>query len=141
MGLSEILLCIAWYMVVCMRMVEMSFIEVSAECHFPIQNLPYGIFSTASNVRGRVRVSKDLYILHADVVLPHTALVSSAGEPSCIRYTSTSKTESQFSIQQNYKFLTKFYMKLCQTNPNPSLNNVLCEEVHSNRQCAEPPSQ
>ena len=56
-GLSEILFCIAWYM--CMRMVEMSFIEVSAECHFPIQNLPYGIFSTASNVRGRVRVSKD----------------------------------------------------------------------------------
>ena len=43
-------------MVACM--VEMSFIEVSAESHFPIQNLPYGVFSTASNVRERVCVPK-----------------------------------------------------------------------------------
>ena len=29
---------------------EMSFIEYSADCDFPIQNLPYGIFSTAADV-------------------------------------------------------------------------------------------
>lgn len=28
----------------------MSFIEVSAENNFPIENLPYGVFSTKSNV-------------------------------------------------------------------------------------------
>ena len=30
--------------------VEMSFISVSADSHFPIQNLPYGVFSTKSDV-------------------------------------------------------------------------------------------
>ena len=29
----------------------MSFIPVSPESHFPIQNLPYGVFSTVHNVR------------------------------------------------------------------------------------------
>ena len=28
----------------------MSFIEVSPDSHFPVQNLPYGIFSTSDNV-------------------------------------------------------------------------------------------
>lgn len=28
----------------------MSFIQVSPENHFPIQNLPYGVFSTSDNV-------------------------------------------------------------------------------------------
>ena len=28
----------------------MSFIEVSPDSHFPIQNLPYGVFSTKDNV-------------------------------------------------------------------------------------------
>ena len=28
----------------------MSFVEVSPESHFPIQNLPYGVFSTPDNV-------------------------------------------------------------------------------------------
>ncbi len=32
------------------HILKMSFIEVSAENHFPIQNLPYGVFSTKSNV-------------------------------------------------------------------------------------------
>lgn len=30
--------------------VNMSFIHVSPESHFPIQNLPYGVFSTSENV-------------------------------------------------------------------------------------------
>ena len=33
------------------RRIEMkSFVEVAAESHFSIQNLPYGIFSTSDNV-------------------------------------------------------------------------------------------
>ena len=32
----------------------MSFIHVSPESHFPIQNLPYGVFSTSDNVSGTV---------------------------------------------------------------------------------------
>ncbi|XP_003388584.1 PREDICTED: fumarylacetoacetase-like [Amphimedon queenslandica] len=35
----------------------MSFIPVAPGCHFPIQNLPYGIFSTASNNTPRVGVA------------------------------------------------------------------------------------
>jgi len=31
-------------------LLDMSFIEVAADSHFPIQNLPYGIFSTKDNV-------------------------------------------------------------------------------------------
>lgn len=29
---------------------KMSFIPTSPECHFPLENLPYGVFSTESNV-------------------------------------------------------------------------------------------
>ncbi len=35
----------------------MSFVEVSADSHFPIQNLPFGIFSTASNTKKRIGVA------------------------------------------------------------------------------------
>ena len=34
----------------CVERAEMSFVEVSPESHFPIQNLPYGVFSTPDNV-------------------------------------------------------------------------------------------
>ncbi|KAH3784630.1 fumarylacetoacetase-like isoform X2 [Dreissena polymorpha] len=35
----------------------MSFIPVSPESHFPIQNLPYGVFSTADNPKPRIGVA------------------------------------------------------------------------------------
>ena len=34
-----------------------SFISVSADCHFPIQNLPFGVFSTADNTQRRMGVA------------------------------------------------------------------------------------
>lgn len=34
----------------------MSFVAVAEDSDFPIQNLPYGIFSTANNVSRYVRV-------------------------------------------------------------------------------------
>jgi len=34
-----------------------SFISVSADCHFPIQNLPFGVFSTADNTKRRMGVA------------------------------------------------------------------------------------
>ncbi|XP_041460201.1 fumarylacetoacetase-like [Lytechinus variegatus] len=34
-----------------------SFIEYGSECNFPIQNLPYGVFSTASNGKQRIGVA------------------------------------------------------------------------------------
>ena len=47
----------------------MSFIPVSPESHFPIQNLPYGVFSTADNVRV---VEKDnLYFVNTVTVTLH----------------------------------------------------------------------
>lgn len=33
---------------------EMSFVEVPPNCHFPIQNLPYGVFSTRDEVKDHV---------------------------------------------------------------------------------------
>ncbi|XP_031559131.1 fumarylacetoacetase-like [Actinia tenebrosa] len=41
----------------------MSFVEVTAESHFPIQNLPYGVFSTADNPKQRIGVAIGDYIL------------------------------------------------------------------------------
>ncbi|XP_054161429.1 fumarylacetoacetase-like [Oppia nitens] len=41
----------------------MSFIEVSADNHFPIQNLPFGIFSTKTNTNSRPGVAIGDYIL------------------------------------------------------------------------------
>uniref|UniRef100_A0A915KVM8 Fumarylacetoacetase n=1 Tax=Romanomermis culicivorax TaxID=13658 RepID=A0A915KVM8_ROMCU len=36
---------------------KMSFINVAENCHFPIQNLPYGVFSTAENPKRRIGVA------------------------------------------------------------------------------------
>jgi len=41
----------------------MSFIEVSAESHFPIQNLPYGIFSTKGSEKCRMGVAIGNFVL------------------------------------------------------------------------------
>lgn len=41
----------------------MTFIEVSPESHFPIQNLPYGIFSTAENPNPRVCTRLGDYVI------------------------------------------------------------------------------
>ncbi|XP_052084469.1 fumarylacetoacetase-like [Mytilus californianus] len=46
----------------------MSFIYVSPESHFPIQNLPYGIFSTDDNPRHRIGVAIGDQILDLSVV-------------------------------------------------------------------------
>ncbi|KAG7171817.1 Fumarylacetoacetase-like [Homarus americanus] len=45
-----------------------SFIEVSPESHFPIQNLPYGIFSTADNATHRIGVAIGNLILDLSVI-------------------------------------------------------------------------
>ncbi|XP_053386838.1 fumarylacetoacetase-like [Mercenaria mercenaria] len=46
----------------------MSFINVTPESHFPIQNLPYGVFSTADNSRPRIGVAIGDQILDLSVV-------------------------------------------------------------------------
>ncbi|MFH4973635.1 hypothetical protein AB6A40_000344 [Gnathostoma spinigerum] len=46
----------------------MSFIEVSSECDFPIQNLPYGVFSTKDNPRKRIGVAIGEFILDLSVI-------------------------------------------------------------------------
>ncbi|XP_067136127.1 fumarylacetoacetase [Centruroides vittatus] len=46
----------------------MSFIEVSADSHFPIQNLPYGVFSTAGNEQPRPGVAIGEQILDLSVI-------------------------------------------------------------------------
>jgi fumarylacetoacetase len=48
----------------------MSFVEYSADCDFPIQNLPYGVFSTAGNDRHRIGVAIGDYVLDLSVVAP-----------------------------------------------------------------------
>lgn len=47
----------------------MSFIEVSLESHFPIQNLPYGVFSTEGNTRHRIGVAIGDYVLDVGEVV------------------------------------------------------------------------
>ncbi|XP_060566997.1 LOW QUALITY PROTEIN: fumarylacetoacetase-like [Ruditapes philippinarum] len=46
----------------------MSFINVTPESHFPIQNLPYGVFSTTSNPKPRIGVAIGDQILDLSVV-------------------------------------------------------------------------
>ncbi|WP_144460729.1 fumarylacetoacetase [Siminovitchia fortis] len=48
-----------------------SFIEVNEESHFPIQNLPYGIFRTKSNEKSRVGVAIGEYVLDLSVLDDH----------------------------------------------------------------------
>jgi fumarylacetoacetase len=45
-----------------------SFIDVSAESHFPIQNLPYGVFKTKSNPLQRVGVAIGEFVLDVSVL-------------------------------------------------------------------------
>jgi fumarylacetoacetase len=42
---------------------QKSFIEVSKDSHFPIQNLPYGIFKTKDNPKPRAGTAIGDYIL------------------------------------------------------------------------------
>uniref|UniRef100_A0A0K0FMY5 Fumarylacetoacetase n=1 Tax=Strongyloides venezuelensis TaxID=75913 RepID=A0A0K0FMY5_STRVS len=46
----------------------MSFVNVSADCEFPIQNLPYGVFSTKDNEKKRIGVAIGEEILDLSVV-------------------------------------------------------------------------
>ncbi|XP_075860802.1 fumarylacetoacetase isoform X2 [Microcebus murinus] len=46
----------------------MSFIPVAEDCDFPIQNLPYGVFSTAGNPRPRIGVAIGDQILDLSVI-------------------------------------------------------------------------
>ncbi|XP_071943242.1 fumarylacetoacetase-like [Antedon mediterranea] len=46
----------------------MSYIVYDKDCHFPIQNLPYGVFSTAENAQHRIGVAIGNKILDLSVV-------------------------------------------------------------------------
>lgn len=48
-----------------------SFIPVTPDSHFPIQNLPYGVYSTAANPRPRVGVAIGDYILDLSYMSQH----------------------------------------------------------------------
>jgi fumarylacetoacetase len=45
-----------------------SFIEVDAESHFPIQNLPYGVFRTKDNLNPRIGVAIGEYVLDLSIL-------------------------------------------------------------------------
>ncbi len=55
-----------------------SFIKVAPDSHFPIQNLPYGIFSTADNTLPRPGVAIGDFILDLSI-LEHERLLPTAG--------------------------------------------------------------
>ncbi|CAF4452252.1 unnamed protein product, partial [Adineta steineri] len=46
----------------------MSFIEVNSDSDFPIQNLPYGIFSTKDNAKHRIGVAIGTKILDLSII-------------------------------------------------------------------------
>ncbi len=50
---------------------QKSFIEVPPDSHFPIQNLPYGIFSTRDNPKKRVGVAIGEYVLDLPVAIEY----------------------------------------------------------------------
>eukprot|EP00002_Diphylleia_rotans_P037575 TRINITY_DN840_c0_g1_i1.p1 TRINITY_DN840_c0_g1~~TRINITY_DN840_c0_g1_i1.p1 ORF type:complete len:433 (+),score=87.90 TRINITY_DN840_c0_g1_i1:637-1935(+) len=57
-----------------------SFVEYDATCDFPIQNIPYGVFSTAANASPRIGVAIGASVLDLSVLLRH-GLLSEAFSP------------------------------------------------------------
>jgi fumarylacetoacetase len=49
-----------------------SWVPVAADSHFPIQNLPYGVFSTADNLRQRIGVAIGDFVLDLQLTLRRT---------------------------------------------------------------------
>jgi len=60
-----------------------SFIEVSAESHFPLQNLPYGVFSPTESEEPRVGSRIGEYVIDL-AVLQNSGLLDAAGLPEGI---------------------------------------------------------
>src|SRR5215469_331273 len=58
-----------------------SFVEVRPDSHFPIQNLPFGVFSTASSPAPRVGVAIGDEILDLAALERAGALIAGPGEP------------------------------------------------------------
>ena len=59
-----------------------SFIEVASDSHFPIQNLPFGVFSTPNNAAPRIGVAIGNFILDLGAVAEQGLLP--AGAPSAV---------------------------------------------------------
>lgn len=60
-----------------------SFLETSPECHFPINNLPYGVFSTAASPNKRIGIAIATYILDLSAVLRHGLFQGSLQSETC----------------------------------------------------------
>jgi len=74
-----------------------SFIQVSSDSDFPIQNLPYGIFSPTSQADRRVGVALGEWVVDLAVLEAHGFLQIQAGEkyfnqPTLNKFIATGKT-------------------------------------------------
>ena len=76
----------------------MSFIPVSPENHFPVQNLPYGVFSTSDNVSKLTY----LYIIIPINVMPEWG----GGDHGLIRIENGVKPHNPWDKMLNSKFPT-----------------------------------
>lgn len=60
-----------------------SFLATSPECHFPIYNLPYGVFSTPDNPNKRVGIAIATCILDLSAAVRHGLFQGSLGSETC----------------------------------------------------------
>ena len=82
-----------------------SFLVSSPDCHFPINNLPYGVFSTPTNPHKRVGIAIATYILDLSAVVRHGLFRGPLGSETCfdqVRHAAVhSKLYTQTPTQSN----------------------------------------
>jgi len=97
-----------------------TFLNVPADSHFPIQNLPYGVFSTPTNTERRVGVAIGEEVLDLAALERHGLLL---GGPELL-FASTSLNRFMASGRSTWKAVRERLLTLLDTN-NPVLRDNL----------------
>ena len=87
-----------------------TWVDVAAESHFPLQNLPYGVFSTEADEKARIGVAigAEILDLKAACKLPLIAKTKAAQEGALQQVSRTSN--SIVSVAKNRGHPSRFYV-------------------------------
>lgn len=105
-----------------------SFIQYSAESHFPIQNLPYGVFKPKPDGNARIGVAIGSFILDLSVLEDKGLLKNSSSEKNLFNRSSLNLFMSQ--DKKVWKEIrTQLQSLLSDDNPTLKDNKELCQEA------------
>lgn len=99
----------------------MSFLPLNVDHPFPIQNLPYGIFSTADNPRRRIGVAIGDYVLDISVIAP----VFFSGElfSNCVHVFQEESLNAFMSLGRNVWRETRALLQKILSKDEPALRD------------------